>query len=156
MRGETMQLFDGLGCVGPYIPYLFMPLASTLAIYGIAVLLGPDERSRRLSGGTVQQGAAGPSVRRSVSAMERLVTKPFASRLAPSDERERSALKLWLLQGGYDSPQAVQAYYGFRVFFVLLLVPLAVIACTLVFPGSAPGAYLSAALGAAVVGFMFP
>jgi tight adherence protein C len=136
-----MGEFAALGDFNRYVPYILMVLASTLAVFGVAVLLAPDDRARRLAGGFVRRDGAGVSIRRGGSALDRLVTRPFATRLAPTDERERSTLKLWLLQAGYDSTQAVQTYYGFRVSLALLLTPLAIVATTLFLPKSGAGLY---------------
>jgi tight adherence protein C len=151
-----MGIFSSLDDVSHYIPYGLMVLASTFAVFGVAILLAPDDRARRLAGGFIRRDNGSVSVRRSGSALERLVTRPFAARFAPSDERERSSLKLWLLQAGYDSPQAVQTYYGFRVCLAMALTPIAVVASTVFLPRSGVGLYFALTIVAALVGFMFP
>jgi tight adherence protein C len=139
-----------------YVPYVLMVLASTLAVFGIAVLLAPDDRARRLAGGFTRRDGRGVSIRRGGSTLDRLVTRPFAARFAPTDERERSSLKLWLLQAGYDSPQAVQTYYGFRVCFAMVLAPLAAVASTVLFPRAGVGLYFCLTIAAVLAGFLFP
>jgi tight adherence protein C len=151
-----MGAFNSLEDFSRYVPYVLMVLASTFAIFGIAILLAPDDRARRLAGTFVRRDGSGVSVRRSGSALDRLVTRPFASRLAPSDEREYTSLKLWLLQAGYDSPQAVQTYYGFRVCLAAILVPIAILASTILLPRSGAGLYFSITIGAGLLGFMLP
>jgi tight adherence protein C len=151
-----MGIFSSLDDFSHYMPYVLMVLASTFAVFGIAILFAPDDRARRLAGGFIRRDNGNVSIRRGGSALDRLVTRPFAARFAPSDERERSSLKLWLLQAGYDSPQAVQTYYGFRVFLAMVLTPVAVVASTLFLPRSGFGLYFALTIVAALVGFMFP
>jgi tight adherence protein C len=151
-----MGIFNSLDDVSRYAPYLLMVLASTFAVFGIAILLAPDDRARRLAGGFIRRDNGGVSIRRGGSALDRLVTRPFAARFAPTDERERNSLKLWLLQAGYDSPQAVQTYYGFRVFFAAILTPIAIVASTVFLPRSGVGMYFALTIIAALVGFLFP
>jgi len=151
-----MGSFVNLNDLTLYAPYILMLLASTLAVFGVAVLLAPDDRARRLAGALAPRDGGGMSIRRGGSALDRLVTRPFASRLAPTDEHERSSLKLWLLQAGYDSSQAVQTYYGFRVALALLLTPVAIVGATVFLPRSGAGLYFALTIGAALLGFMFP
>jgi tight adherence protein C len=151
-----MEIFSNLDDFSHYMPYVLMVLASTLAVFGIAILFAPDDRARRLAGGFIRRGSGNLTIRRSGSALERLVTRPFAARFAPSDERERSSLKLWLLQAGYDSPQAVQTYYGFRVSLALIMMPIAIVGSTIFLPRSGVGLYFSLTIVAALVGFLFP
>jgi tight adherence protein C len=151
-----MGIFSNLDDFSRYIPYALMVLASTFAVFGIAILLAPDDRARRLAGGLIRRDSGNLTIRRNGSALERLVTRPFAARFAPSNERERGSLKLWLLQAGYDSPQAIQTYYGFRVCFAMVLIPVAVVASTVLLPGYGAGLYFALTIVAALVGFMFP
>jgi tight adherence protein C len=151
-----MGIFNGLDDFSRYLPYFLMLLASTFAVFGIAILLAPDDRARRLAGTFIRRDTDGVSIRRGGTTLDRLVTRPFASRFAPSDERERSSLKLWLLQAGYDSPQAVQTYYGFRVFFAAIMTPIAIVCSTIFLPRYGIGMYFALTIMAAVVGFMFP
>jgi tight adherence protein C len=151
-----MGIFSNLDDFSHYIPYALMVLASTFAVFGIAILLAPDDRARRLAGGLIRRDSGNLTIRRNGSALERLVTRPFTSRFAPSNERERSSLKLWLLQAGYDSPQAIQTYYGFRVSLAMVLTPIAVVASTVLLPGYGAGLYFALTIVAALVGFMFP
>jgi tight adherence protein C len=151
-----MGFLGSLDDLSYYIPYALMVLASTFAVFGIAILLAPDDRARRLAGGFIRRDSNNLSIRRSGSALERLVTRPFAARFAPSDERERSSLRLWLLQAGYDSPQAIQTYYGFRVCLALVMIPVAVAASTVLFPGAKVGLYFALTIVAVLAGFLFP
>lgn len=151
-----MQVFSNIDDFSHYLPYVLMVLASTFAVFGIAILLAPDDRARRLAGGLIRRNGGHLSVRRGGSFLDRLVTRQFAARLAPTDERERNSLKLWLLQAGYDSPQAVQTYYGFRVSLALIFTPLTIILTTIFLPRSGVAAYFALTIGAAVAGFMFP
>jgi tight adherence protein C len=151
-----MGIFSSLDDFSHYIPYVLMLLASTFAVFGIAILLAPDDRARRLAGGFIRRDNGNVSIRRSGSALERFVTRPFTARFAPSDERERSSLKLWLLQAGYDSPQAIQTYYGFRVCFAIALTPIAVVGSSAFLPRSGIGLYFALTIVAALIGFMFP
>lgn len=151
-----MGFLNSLDDFSHYMPYVLMVLASTLAVFGIAILLVPDDRARRLAGGFIRRDRGNVTIRRNGSALDRLVTRPFAARFAPSDERERTSLKLWLLQAGYDSPQAVQTYYGFRVFLAIVMTPVAIVASTIFLPRYGVGLYFSVTIMAAVVGFMFP
>lgn len=151
-----MGIFNSLDDFSHYMPYVLMVLASTLGVFGIAILLAPDDRARRLAGGLIRRDGGNLSIRRSGSPLERLVTRPFAASFAPSDERERSRLKLWLLQAGYDSPQAVQTYYGFRVSIAMIMTPIAVIGSTILLPRAGVGMYFAITILAAIVGFLFP
>ena len=151
-----MGIISSLDDFSHYMPYVLMVLASTFAVFGIAILLAPDDRARRLAGGFIRRDGGNVSIRRSGSALDRLVTRPFAARFAPSDERERSSLRLWLLQAGYDSPQAIQTYYGFRVCLAIILTPVAIVASTALLPRSGVGLYFALTIVAALVGFMFP
>jgi tight adherence protein C len=151
-----MGMFTNLDEFSRYVPYLLMLLASTFAVFGIAILLAPDDRARRLAGGFTRSDNDSVTVRRGGSALDRLVTRPFTARFAPSDERERSSLRLWLLQAGYDSPQAIQTYYGFRVCLAMILTPVAIAASTVFLPRGGVALYFALTIVAALAGFMFP
>ena len=151
-----MGFLGSMDDLSHYIPYVLMVLASTFAVFGIAILLAPDDRARRLAGGFIRRDNSNLSIRRSGSALERLVTRPFAARFAPSDERERSSLRLWLLQAGYESPQAIQTYYGFRVFLALVMIPVGVALSTVLLPGSKASLYFALTIVAVLAGFLFP
>jgi tight adherence protein C len=151
-----MGFFSNLDDLSHYMPYVLMVLASTFAVFGIAILFAPDDRARRLAGGFNRRDRSILSIRRSGSALDRLVTRPFAARFAPSDERERSSLRLWLLQAGYESPQAIQTYYGFRVCLAIVMIPIAVVASTVLLPRSGVSLYFALTIVAVLVGFLFP
>jgi tight adherence protein C len=127
--------------------------AVVCGVYGLAGLIGRDERWSRLAPAEV--GAL--SVRKGGSRLERLASQSLGSRLAPTDERERADLKLWLLRAGYDSPAAVQAYYGVRFMLGAILAVGAALLVPVLSPHSSSArTVLSAAVFGAVVGFMIP
>jgi tight adherence protein C len=141
------------------VPNLLFPsiaifVAVVCAIYGVAGLVMPNDRLRRL---TPAAAPAAVSIRKGGSRIERLASRSLGSRLAPTDVHERASLKLWLTRAGYDSPAAVQAYYGIRL---ILAIGLGV-AATLILPailphGHAASTLLTGALVGGLVGFMAP
>jgi len=123
-------------------------VAVVCAVYGLGTVVAGDERLSRLA----PAAATTISARKRGSRFERLV-----SRLAPMVARERSDLRLWLLRAGYDSPDAVQAYYGARFGLGATLGGIA----AFLFPAIIPHAnsmptMVSAGLGGGVIGFMIP
>jgi tight adherence protein C len=142
--------------VGPEIllPSLGIFVAVVCAIYGVASFLAPDDRLRRL---TTAETPAAISVRKGGSRIERLASRSIGSRLAPTDARERASLKLWLTRAGYDSPAAVQAYYGIRLALAIVLTVAATAAVPILFSHKQDGsALLTAALVGGLTGFMAP
>jgi tight adherence protein C len=127
--------------------------AVVCAVYGVAGLVARDERWSRLapaSGTTI-------SARKGGSRLELMASRSLGSRLAPTDARERADLKLWLVRAGYDSPLAVQAYYGSRFILGAALAAAAAFLVPVIFPHSySVRTMISAALGGGVIGFMFP
>jgi len=137
LDGAMSQIIDYLQ--QPYALYGVLGIASACLVFGVAALFEPRK-------------AAAPSVRRANS-MDWAVTR-IASKLVPDDKRERNALRLWLLQAGYDAPNAVQVYYGIRVLMTLGLAG----ALLIVLPvfGAGQKLVLFACLIAAVAGFLLP
>lgn len=127
-------------------------VAVVCGVYGLAGLAGRDERWSRLA---PAEGVA-VSIRKGGSRLERMASRSLGSRLAPTDERERADLKLWLLRAGYDSPAAVQAYYGARLISAAILAGAAALLVPVLIPHSSAAALISAALIGGVTGFMAP
>ena len=74
---------------------------------------------------------------------------------APREERERDALRVWLLQAGYDAPRIVDIYFGLRGLSALAFA--AMVGFGLPLYPDFPSGYLPLAiLGAAIVGFFAP
>ncbi|MDB5394675.1 MAG: type secretion system protein [Rhodospirillales bacterium] len=137
------------------LPSIAIFVAVVCAIYGIATFILTDNRLRRLESGTPV--AAGVSIRKGGSLLERLASRSLGSRLAPSDERERASLKLWLIRAGYDSPAAVQAYYGIRLILAFGLGVAALSIIPIALPRQqANSMLLTGALLGGVIGFMAP
>jgi tight adherence protein C len=90
----------------PYLLYGVLVTASACLVFGVATLLEP-------------RAAMGPSLRRGNS-MQWAVTR-FSRGLVPEDAREHNELKRSLVQAGYDTPNAVQVYYGIRVILAISL-----------------------------------
>jgi tight adherence protein C len=140
------------------IPNLLLPsiaifAAVVCAIYGVASYLVPDDGLRRL------KADAGPtvSIRKGGSRIERLASRSLGSRLAPTDARERASLKLWLIRAGYDSPVAVQTYYGIRLILAVGLAVAAVVTVPIILPhGHTGSALMTAAIVGGLIGFMAP
>ena len=136
------------------VPSIAIFAAVVCGIYGIAGLISSDDRLRRL------RPAAAPttvSIRKGGSRIERLASRSIGGRLAPTDERERADLKLWLIHAGYDSPAAPAAYYGIRLFLALGLA----LAVTATLPAMLPrdhaaSTLFTGALVGGLVGFMAP
>jgi tight adherence protein C len=142
--------------LGPNVllPSVAIFAAVVCAIYGVASFLAPDDRLRRL---TPAAAPAPVSVRKGGSRIERLASRSIGSRLAPSDVRERANLKLWLTRAGYDSPAAVQAYYGIRLILAIGLTVAATAIVPMIPPHKPSGSTLfTAALVGGLVGFMAP
>lgn len=142
------------GAIGEYLPYAAVFIAVVCAVYSVALLLTPNDRLRRLSPATA--GLKPVTVRRA-GPFERLLTARLGGKLAPSDARERSSLRLWLLQAGYCSPQAIQAYYSVRIFLAVVCGLGTMVVVPLAFSHEAAGTMLfsGGSIGAAI-GFMLP
>jgi tight adherence protein C len=132
--------------------YIVVLLAAGCAVFGMASLLAPDRRAQRL--GSALRVAA-PSVRRGGSRLERLVARWFKDPLGTQDPNELTALKKWLLQAGYDSPQAGQTYRGSRIFLAAALAMLAFLALPLV-TGLSLGQIMGIAVTGGFTGYVLP
>lgn len=136
------------------LPSVAIFIAAVCAIYGVASFLVPDDRLRRL---TPAAAPAAVSIRKGGSRIERLASRSIGSRLAPTDAREQASLKLWLIRAGYDSPVAVQAYYGIRLALAVSLALAATAIAPIILPHQQSGSTLvTAAIIGGLVGFMAP
>jgi tight adherence protein C len=97
------------------------------------------------------------SVRKGGSRIERMASRSIGSRLAPTDVHERASLKLWLIRAGYDSPAAVQAYYGIRLILAISLAIAATVLIPMILPHKQSGSTLiTVAIVGGLIGFMAP
>jgi tight adherence protein C len=134
------------------ILYIMILLATGCGVFGTAIILAPDRRVQRLAPALRMTA---PSVRRGGSGFERFVARWFKSSLGPKDIEQQNILRRWLLQAGYDSPQALQTYHGSRIVLAIGLAVLAFLVLPLV-PRFAPGIVLIGALSAGAIGFAVP
>ena len=132
--------------------YIVVLLATGCAVFGMAALLAPDRRMRRLGAGL---RIAAPSVRRGGSRLERFVARWFKGPAGAEDTPELTVLRRWLLQAGYDSPHAGQTYRGSRIFLAAGLATLALLTLPLVTKLSL-GAIMGMALVGGLIGFVLP
>jgi tight adherence protein C len=87
----------------PYVLYTVILIALTCFVFAVATFFQP--------------ASTAASARRAAP-MQWVVTG-ISSRLVPKDEREQNALRLWLLQAGYDASNAAQTYYGIRILIAI-------------------------------------
>ncbi len=80
----------------------------------------------------------------------------LGQRIRPQDEEKISGLRVSLLQAGYRSQKAVLVFFGYRVFFAVLL-PAIFFVVRVSFAGTVlPGAMTSVAALLAVAGYFLP
>lgn len=120
---------------------VFATVAS--AVFGVAAVVSAGR----------QTPASGLSIRRGNTGFERLLSR-LGSKFVTSDEKERTALNLTLLQAGYDSPQAAATFYGARILLGAAL--LALTAILFPFLGLEARLLSFAAPVVAIVGFLLP
>jgi tight adherence protein C len=132
--------------------YIVILVATACAVFGTATLFVPDKRVQRL---VPALRVAAPSVRRGGSDFERFVGRWFKNPLGPKDAEQQSTLKRWLLQAGYDSPQALQTYHASRIVLAIGLAAITVLVLPLV-PHIEFGMIIMGALVAAGIGFVAP
>jgi tight adherence protein C len=121
-------------------------LAVACAVYGVASVVTSQPM--------VPSGSGTASVRRGDSALTRYFSR-FSGALLPSKEKDREELRLMLLQAGFDSPKAAEAYYGIRVVLALGLLGL-ISAGLLLATAIATKFVFFASVTAAMIGFMVP
>jgi tight adherence protein C len=110
LAGGEIQLF---ALAGLFLGILMLTLGGALAF------AGPDQVERRLAHAQGAQDAA-IEVRRNLTGDGTFSSK-LARLVAPSDERERLAVRQRLVQAGFRGPHAVRNYYLVRTGFGLLL-----------------------------------
>ena len=147
-------MLDTLSDLVPSVPNLLIFVAVGCAVFGVASFFEVENRLRRLTPEPAR-ATLGPSLRRGGSSFEQLMNRWFKNRFVPSDERQRTTLKLWLLQAGYDSSRAVQTYYGFRVILGVALPTLGMVFLPLL-GGQFRDQVIPAAMFLAALGFMLP
>ena len=106
--GETQLL----ALVGLFAGVLMVTMGGAVA------LAGRDDVERRLAHAHGDSRSVGLTVRRHAEARS---SSKLASFAAPSDERERLAVRRRLIQAGYRGPHAVRNYYLIRTGLGLLL-----------------------------------
>ncbi len=80
----------------------------------------------------------------------------LGNRIKPKDEEKISSLRVSLLQAGYRSQKAVIVFFGYRVFFAVLL-PAIFFVVKVSFAGTMlPGAMMSVAALLAIAGYFLP
>jgi tight adherence protein C len=100
------------------MPYVLVIGAIFCAFFGGAPLLQGLREHRRLAAKGASSKPENLSVRHDQSVVERLLGKRD---LGPANEKERSSLKLALVQAGFESPYALQTFYGMRMVLALAL-----------------------------------
>jgi len=136
------------------LPALAAFAAAICGVYGLFSFIEPDPRLRRLQPATNSMPKI--SVRKGGGRLERLASSSLGSKFAPSDEREQAGLRRVLIQAGYDSPDVIQAYYGFRVLLALALGVAALILVPIAVPRQVGSLLFTVTVFAAVLGFMAP
>jgi len=124
---------------GSFGLFILLGAASACLVFGLAAIFEPIRETDA-------------SLRRA-NAMQWAVTG-VSDALVPKKEHERTALRLSLLQAGYEAPNATQVYYGVRVLCAVGF------ACAVMFGwplfAGPQKLALMASLIAAIVGFLIP
>lgn len=133
-------------------------VAALFAVFGIGALFSRDEVGDRL--GRVGRGSEDTrnvSLRaRDADFKHRMLFDKLQRTFVPTEEKERSALRLRLVRAGFMRPSAILIYYIWRIAFALVLPVLALLAVT-VFVGSvSPNVLLLTAIGACISGYYLP
>jgi tight adherence protein C len=82
--------------------------------------------------------------------------KRFTRFVTPKSDRERTAMRAWLIRAGYRNPAAARIYYAYRVGFGLGLTILAAVFVPLLMPKFPIPLLLFPVFGATAIGFMLP
>jgi len=140
---------------------IMVALAVGCGVFGLVNFFAPDARLRRLRPAPAGQPAgsrqpAASSVRRGGTPWERLITRPFKDTFVPGNQKERSALNIWLLQAGKESPLAAQVYYAARVGLLLVLGLVGAVAAPLIVHKGGTGGILVGLTAGMIIGFEFP
>jgi tight adherence protein C len=132
--------------------------AALLAVLGTGSLFSRDEIRDRM--GRVGRGAddgAGVRLRgREVDFKYRALFERLQRTFEPNKEKDRSAIRLGLVRGGFLRPSAIVVYYLWRVMLAIGLPIIALVLITLFAGSVAPNVILLAAIGACVAGYYLP
>lgn len=123
-----------------YLLYGTVIAASLCLVFGVAAMFEPTR------GAVISARRASP--------MQWVVTN-FSAALVPKDEREREAVRLFLLQAGYDAPRAVEIYFAIRL-IVALAAPLLLLSSLALYPWMPSRLALFVASMVAIIGFLGP
>lgn len=124
------------------LTYLLIFAATTTCVFGVAALF--EKEAVTVTAPTVRLGGSSRG----------WLTK-LGQKFRPS-EKERLANRLWLLQAGYDSPQAVQNYKAIRTLLMTVLALTMFVGLPIVMPGISTNNTLMCALLAAAAGLLGP
>ena len=132
--------------------------AALLTVLGVASLFGRDEVEDRIGrAGRGNDEGRGATLRdREVDFRYRVLFERLQRTFEPNDEREKSALRLRLIRGGFMRPSAILAYYLWRLGLAVAL-PIVALAGIALFVGSvSPNILLIAAIAACIAGYYLP
>lgn len=132
--------------------------AALLTVLGVASLFGRDEVEDRIGrAGRGSDEGRGATLRdREVDFRYRVLFERLQRTFEPNDEREKTALRLRLIRGGFMRPSAILAYYLWRLGLAVAL-PIIALAGIALFVGSvSPNILLVAAIAACIAGYYLP
>ena len=132
--------------------------AALLTVLGVAALFSRDEVQDRMGriGRTGDEGRGASLRDREADFKYRMLFERLQRTFEPNDEREKSALRLRLIQGGFMRPSAIVAYYLWRLGLAVAL-PIATLLAVALFVGSvSPNILLVAAIAACAAGYYLP
>jgi tight adherence protein C len=132
--------------------------AALLAVLGVAALFSRDEVEDRMGrvGRTGDEGRGATLRDREADFRYRMLFERLQRTFEPNDEREKSALRLRLVQGGFMRPSAIVTYYLWRLGLAVALPVVALLAAALFVGSVSPNILLVAAIAACVAGYYLP
>ena len=146
--------------IGSFFSFTNLIILAAVAtlVFGAASLLSPQGNLRRLRPDATAGGAAAPThLRRSGSAWQRLITRPFQKPdTKPGAPPERNPVAVWLVQAGYDSPLAAQTYYAIRVGLSLILPVIFLVMTPIIFGGAGSFAMILVGCLGVLIGALGP
>jgi tight adherence protein C len=135
------------------MPFVLVSGAILCAFLGVVPLLDVIRQQRRLVDPDGAVNAAPLSVRRDPTIFDRLFGR---RQLGPANEQERSTVKLMLTQAGYDSPNAVQIFYGIRLVLAVVLPILGMVLVPLFFHNIRQSTLLILLAVLGLIGYLAP
>lgn len=139
-------------------PLILIFVACMLAVFGLAAFFARDTVSERMNrAGRGADDGSGPRLRaRDAEFRYRVLFERLQRTFEPNSDKERSALRLQLMRGGYMGRSAIVFYFLWRIGLALLLPVVALMSVALLVGNVTPSVLTMAAIFASIAGYYLP